>query len=94
MIVDTGADYTLLPRYLSFELGVDLAKDCERHRTGGVGGEEYVYLYRGQKVRLGRWDKAIPVGFLARDDIPPLLGRQAFLEEFRVIFENRKTIFS
>jgi len=94
MIIDTGADYTILPAYLSRQLGIDLRVDCERHRTGGIGGNEYVYLFRGQKVRLGRWNKIIPVGFLGRDDVPPLLGRQNFLEELYVLFEKHKTTFN
>ena len=94
MIVDTGADYTLLPNYLAWELGVDLTRDCEKFPTRGIGGEEIVYLYRKQKVKLGRWVDTVPVGFLARDDIPPLLGRQDFLEKFKVVFEKHQTIFS
>ena len=94
MIADTGADYSLLPKYLSWELGVDLARDCEKHQTGGIGGEETVFLFRKQKVKLGSWQGIIPVGFLGNDDIPPLLGRQDFLEKLKVTFENHKTIFS
>lgn len=93
MVVDTGADHTLLPGYLAPRLGVDLTSGCEKHKTGGVGGEEVVYLYKDQKVRLGGWNKVIPVGFLDRDNIPPLLGRQDFLEDLRVIFEKHKTAF-
>ena len=29
MIVDTGADYTLLPRFLAEDLKIDLEKDCK-----------------------------------------------------------------
>lgn len=93
MIVDSGADYTILPGYLSNRLGVDLKADCEDHKTIGVGGQEAVFLFKKQKVRLGPWDRIIPVGFLKRDDVPPLLGRQDFLEGFKVVFENHKTIF-
>jgi len=93
MIVDSGADYTILPGYLSAQLGVDLTTDCQKHKTGGIGGEEYVYLFRNQKVKLGRWQGIIPCGFLARDDISPLLGRQDFLERFKVTFEKHQTIF-
>lgn len=31
MIVDSGADYTILPSYLSIQLGVDLKSDCQKH---------------------------------------------------------------
>lgn len=94
MIIDTGADYTILPYYLSFELGIDLEKDCEKIKTTGVGGSEFVYLFRKQKVRLGSWEKSIPLGFLTRDEIPPLLGKQKFLEDFRITLNRHQTIFS
>jgi hypothetical protein len=44
-------------------------------------------------VRLGRWIGDVPVGFLNRDDIPALLGRQEFSEKFRLILHNHATIF-
>ena len=94
MIVDTGADYSLLPKYLSWELGVDLKRDCEEHQTAGIGGQENVFLYRAQKVKLVSWQGIIPIGFLENDDVPPLLGRQDFFEKFRVTFDNHKTTFS
>lgn len=45
MLVDSGADYTLLPFWFSVPLGIDLARDCEEETTLGVGGEVGVYLY-------------------------------------------------
>lgn len=94
MIVDTGADYTILPRFYVFDLGVNLNKDCRTYQTFGIGGNEKVYLLRNARVRLGKWKDSVPIGFLNRDDIPPLLGRQEFLEIFKVTLVNHITIFS
>lgn len=44
MIVDTGADYTLLPRFMANDLGVNLETDCKVFNTYGVGGGERVYF--------------------------------------------------
>jgi hypothetical protein len=93
MIVDTGADYTIMPKRYAPLLGIDVNVDCIEHSTQGIGGSETVYLCHDVTVRLGRWERCIPLGFLDRDDIPPLLGRQDFLETFRVIFEGHETIF-
>lgn len=93
MIVDTGADYTILPRWLANDLRVDLHRDCERHSTFGIGGTEIVYLARRMLVQLGRWRGNVPVGFLNRDNVPALLGRQEFSDRFRLIFENHTTTF-
>lgn len=92
MIVDTGADYTFLPKYFSERLGIDLKKDCKVFKTAGVGGEEKVYLLKNIKVKLGSWERTIPVGFLNRDNIPPLFGRHQFLETFETVFSPNHTV--
>lgn len=94
MVVDTGADYTLLPKMYARRLGIDIFTDCDVQETHGVGGAETIYLYRGLTARIGNYEQVIPVGFLERSDVPPLLGRQEFLETFRVVFEKRKVSFS
>lgn len=94
MIVDTGADYTLLPRFYSFDLGIDLKKECIPYSTTGVGGTEKVYIFKNAKIKLGKWQRIVPIGFLDRDNIPPLLGRQGFLETFKVLLYKHNTYFS
>ena len=92
MIVDTGADYTLLPKYYSQKLGISLQKDCAVFGTTGIGGEEKVYFLKRIKVKLGNWERNIPIGFLNRDDIPPLMGRHLFLETFKATFSPNHTL--
>ena len=93
MLVDTGADYTLLPRKYAYILGIDLATECVAKTTLGIGGQETIYLYKSLSIKLGDWFRKIPVGFLERDDVPPLIGRLEFIEILKVIFENYTTIF-
>jgi len=94
MIVDTGADYTLLPKFLSSTLGISLAKDCRKLQTAGVGGNQTVFFCKKKiTVKLGNWQRKIPFGFLDTDFIPPLLGRHQFLETFKTIFNKHKIIF-
>lgn len=93
MVVDTGADYTLLPRRYATTLEIDLAKDCVVETSLGIGGSETVYLYKSLLIKIGDWQKKIPVGFLERDDIPALLGRLEFIEVLKVTFEKYQTIF-
>ena len=91
-IVDTGADYTLLPRYQLKNPGVDIERDCQTFETEGIGGSELVYVLPNQKIWLGGKEFLAPIGFLDRDNVPPLLGRQALLENIRLVFDNHKTI--
>lgn len=92
MIIDTGADYTLLPRFMASNLGVNLEKDCRIFTTYGIGGGERVYFLPKMKVKLGSWERVIPVGFLERNEIPPLMGRHLFLETFETLFSSNHTV--
>lgn len=92
MIVDTGADYTLLPRFMANNLGVNLEKDCKIFTTYGIGGGERVYFLPKIKIRLGNWERLIPVGFLERNEIPLLMGRHLFLETFETLFSSNHTV--
>lgn len=89
-IVDSGADFTLFPRKDAFLFGINLSKDAKIDKTFGVGGSERIFLYKNLLVRLGNRDLKIPVGFLDRNDVPALLGRQLFLDLFTVQLANLK----
>ena len=93
MLVDTGADYSILPRSFASLLGIDLATDCIEHQTRGIGGTEKIFLYRRQVVRLGKYERSIPLGFLDRETGPTLLGRHECLETLRVLLAEHKTRF-
>lgn len=94
MLVDTGADYTLLPQFLAPILGISLSRDCKNTSTQGVGGQSKVYLLRHKiKIKLGSINREVPIGFLENDSVPPLLGRQEFVETFKVVFEKFTTTF-
>ena len=95
MVVDTGADYTILPFSNAADLGVNFEKECSSFETRGIGGTETVYvLKRKVKIRIGDFVKKIPVGFLSQDDIPELLSRQGCLNNFAVLFSKFITSFS
>lgn len=95
LIVDTGADYTLFPKAIAEDLGIDLKHDCLIYESRGIGGKERVYFVKEPvSTMIGKIKRQIPVGFLGHDDIPPLLGRQKCLDTFKVTLENFTTIFS
>lgn len=87
MVVDTGADYTILPRHLSEKLRISLERDCIKEVTYGVGGEQTVYFYKKRvKAKLDNVEREIPVAFLDSNEVPALLGRLGFLETFNTEF--------
>lgn len=92
MVVDTGADYCVLPASAALDLGISLG-GCELQKASGVGGRENIFLHRRVQLRIGRWEFTAPVGFLRREGIPPLLGRYRALDLFDLRLRNFVTIF-
>ncbi len=94
MLVDTGADYTLFPRSAATDVGVNLENDCEEYETKGIGGKETVFLLKKRlSVHIGDMKKEIIAGILARDDLPPVLGRTSCLDDCDVLFSIQQTYF-
>lgn len=94
LIVDTGADYTLFPYSKANDLGISLEKECRVFKTFGIGGAENVFLLPRIKMELGKTVIFVPVGFLNRDNLPPLLGRYKCLDRFDLLFSSFTTTFS
>ena len=92
MILDTGADYSVLPASVARDLGISLAAG-ERHQVAGVGGQQRVWLHRAVRMRVGAWEFHAPVGFLEHDAVPPLFGRYHALDRFDLRFCDCVTTF-
>ena len=93
MIVDTGADYTILPRHIAEKLRISLEHDCIKDVTYGIGGEQAVYFCKDQiLVKIGELQRKVPLAFLDSNEVPALLGRLGFLETFDTEFLRHKSI--
>ena len=69
MIVDTGADYTILPRHFSEKLRISLEKECIKDITFGVGGGQTIYFYKSKvTVKIGNLTRNIPLGFFDNNE--------------------------
>lgn len=87
MVVDTGADFTILPQYLSIDLGISLEHDCVKDITAGVGGDQSIYLCKLKiKAKIGKFEREVPLAFFSSNEVPALLGRLGFLETFDTEF--------
>lgn len=95
MVVDTGADFTILSRYLAKDLEVFLEKDCVKDETFGVGGEQTIYLCKQKiKAKIGGIERHVPLAFFDSNEVPALLGRLGFLETFDTEFlKNHVVVF-
>ncbi len=92
-VVDSGADYTLFPKWYAAYLGINLETDCQKEISLGVGGKGKVYQYQNLPVKFGDRKIKIPTGFLENSDLPPLLGRLNCLEKFKLTFDKKTTTF-
>lgn len=93
LLVDSGADYTLLPRYFGLDLKINFEKDCQVFHTSGIGGIERVYFLPKIEVQIGELKKIIPVGFIDRNEVPPLMGRHLFMETMETYFASNHTVY-
>lgn len=93
VVVDTGADYCVFPASVALDLGIALRR-CAQHAALGIGGPQKVFLYRALRLRLGSWELVVPVGFVEREDLPPLLGRSHCLDVFDLRLCRFVTTFS
>ena len=95
MIVDTGADHTILPRHFSEKLRISLERECFKDITFGVGGEQTIYFCKNKiNAKIGPFERNIPLAFFDSNEIPALLGRLGFLETFNAEFlKNHFVVF-
>ena len=93
MVVDTGADYCVLPASIAVDLGIALS-DCHQQLASGIGGTQKIFLSERVRLRLGPWALAVPVGFVTQEDVPPLLGRYRCLDVFDLRLRHFVTTFS
>ncbi|MDI6860281.1 MAG: aspartyl protease family protein [Methanocellales archaeon] len=92
LIIDSGADVTLLPKMYARTLGIDI-NECEEQETRGVGGSVKIYLCDKLQARLNGTRLQAKVGFVDTADLPPLLGRIDFFDFFEICFRKREIVF-
>ena len=93
MIIDTGADYTILPRHISQILRISLEQDCISDTTFGIGGNQKIYFYKAKvTAKIGKLERKIPLAFFDSNEVPALLGRLGFLETFTTHFLKSHTV--
>ena len=94
MVVDTGADFSILPKYLAKSLDVSLSDDCFAEETYGIGGNTRVYLVKKlQTVKLDDTELRVPLAFSSDDDVPPIMGRLGFIDSFNIEFTVKRRVY-
>lgn len=94
-IVDTGADFTTLPRRAENILGLDL-NQCKESKAEGIGGVEVKTWETQIPIRLKNFEFTVRCSITEDDKTPFLLGRIDNLDKiFSWIFDadRKKIIF-
>lgn len=93
MVVDTGADFTIIPRHFAEKLRISLERDCIKDVTFGVGGEQTIYFLKSPILtKIGKMERKIPLAFFDSNEVPALLGRLGFLETFDTSFLKKHMV--
>jgi len=88
-LVDTGADFTMLPFTVADALGVDIQNAPEMIVTG-IRREEVRARLAEVTVRIGEMEVELPCLYCMKEDTPYLLGRMGLFQRFNIAFDNRR----
>jgi len=94
-IIDSGADFTTLPKGVGEVLNFEPPKRKEINKVQGIGGHKVKYVKRGVRIEIGDYSFYSKICWFFDDDGQPLLGRDIF-EKFDILFKqnpDKKIIF-
>lgn len=87
-ILDTGADCTVLPKYMAQLAGVNLSS-CQQDHTYGIG-DKPLKVYIGRiTVKISRYQFPIRCLFAESDTTSLVLGRMDIFNRFNITFDNK-----
>ena len=91
MLLDSGADYSLISKDVGRSLGIDVSKDADSDVQGVSGATEAIEEKVKIEFGMGNkytFKKEVTVHTTKKDGYPsiPLLGREPIFKEFDVHF--------
>ena len=87
-LLDTGADFTMLPHHMADIIGIDLS-NCPQGRSYGIEGEGVkVYASRIQ-IRIGNVELKTRCLFSEKETTAYILGRADIFSVFNISFDNQ-----
>lgn len=88
-LLDSGADFTLLPRHVADLVGINLRKSPLAKTFGVEGKGVHVFVSR-ITIKIGPEVFPIRCFFSERDDAPFLLGRMDLFSKFKIEFDPKR----
>jgi hypothetical protein len=89
ILVDSGADFCLMPKQLGIDLGYGIGTEEVMSKAEGVGGE-VDYVLRRVEISIDTHTLTVPIAWLQTDDtVECLLGREVIFDKFDIEFKQR-----
>ena len=88
-ILDSGAEFTMLPRRVARSMGVDL-DEFSRLTVEGIEGGGLRGILAPVPIRIADEQMTVRCFFAERDDSPFLLGRADVFDQFNILFDARR----
>ncbi len=87
-LLDTGADFTMLPAHIAKWLDIDLTK-CPQMRSYGIEGSKGVRVWANKiQIKICRYELDIRCLFSKNESCPYILGRADIFSHFNILFDN------
>lgn len=87
-ILDTGADFTMLPHHMADLIGIDLAS-CPKGTSYGIEGRGVRVYMSKIHVKIGQVETKVRCLFCERESTPYILGRADVFSAFNIVFDNQ-----
>lgn len=91
MLVDSGADMTLIPYQIGLELGYQVGPE-EIREVRGIGDTVVPYVLREAVLTVGSTEARIRVAWALVDEVSVIMGRLDVFDRFRVEFDQRERV--
>lgn len=91
MVVDSGADITLIPKNIGEDLGLEISSEKEIKSIGGIGGRIPI-IERKLILKIGSEEFPATIGWALEEDLVPLLGREDVFDRYHIEFLQDKEI--
>ncbi|MBI5227488.1 aspartyl protease family protein [Candidatus Micrarchaeota archaeon] len=92
MIVDSGADVTLIPKsvgdYIGFKINNEKIVEVK-----GIGDRGIPVVLKKAFIRIGEKEIDAIVAWSLIEEVPLLLGRKDVFDKFQIIFKDNTSIF-
>ena len=88
-LLDTGADFSMVPFSMAEDLGIDVS-GCPTDHCTGIEGRPLLVYHARIDLRIGEVELSLRCLISESDTTPFVLGRADLFSRFSITFDNRQ----